>query len=465
MMGRYSGLPPWLYPLPWGLLVAYLSLYPALYAVSVSVVASRRGPVSALLTAPVLWTGLEWLRGWVLTGFPWARLGDSQQGSSLISQGASIGGVAGLSFLIASFSAALCIVIIEGAGRRSGRLAIAVIVLVPSLLGLWGAYRLRPEGPAVSSLTLACVQGNNDPDPSLSDAVGILGIYEDLTREAVARGATLVLWPESSVPFGFEMDDAYRAALRRLVVETGAALVIGSIGGPAEGPYANSAFLITPGVGPAKGGMATGDVAPGPAVADGWPRYDKIHLVPYGEYVPLARMTPFVRRFVEAIGEFEAGTGPVVWDIGSARLSPLICYEAIFPPLARRAALSGADVLVNLTNDGWFGTSAGPAQHLALARMRAIETGRPLVRAANTGISAVFDTRGRVLGQLPVGERGVLVARIVPSDETTPYLLMGDALPVACAIISLLLVTMTLLGGSQRPDVTHPRRSATAKRR
>jgi apolipoprotein N-acyltransferase len=246
-----------------------------------------------------------------------------------------------------------------------------------------------------------------------------------------------------------EEDDVFRIVLERLAQETGSTLVVGSVGGSGGGPYANSVFAI----------------APGRAARGGLPRYDKTHLVPYGEYVPLARLTPFVRRFVDAIGEFEPGGGPVVWEVDGVRATPLICYEAIFPAIARRAVAAGGELLLNVTNDAWYGRIAGPQQHLALVRMRAVETGRPLVRAANTGISAIFDARGRLLGSEGMGESGVVVAEVVLDTGRTPYLLLGDSLPICCAIITLVLIVFLFLrarrerepGGEDNAAATGPR--------
>jgi len=418
---RFSGMAAPLCPIPWLLLIAYLALFPAVFGGAVALIARRRGEGAALAAVPILWTGLEWLRGTILTGFPWGLLGASQQGVAPVLQVASIAGVYGLSFLLAAFAAAVGGAFRWGGADRRGRAGLVAAVLLPAASLGWGWTRLaRPvgEGP---SLRVACVQGNTPPDAPEAEGPSLLAASEDLTLQAARLGAQLVLWAESSTPYGFEMNPSYRAFVENLSRRAGASIVLGSIGGPTEGPYSNSAFLVRPG----------GESAPS---------YRKIHLVPYGEYVPLGRLMPFVRRFSTAIGEFEPGDRPAVWLLDGVRVTPLICYEAIFPQFARSAVGEGGEVLLNLTNDGWFGSTAGPAQHLALARIRSVETARPLVRAAETGISAIFDARGRELARGGLQRREIVSATVSAGRETTIFQRTGGVLPVGCAIIAFILV-------------------------
>jgi len=435
---RESHLPLLICPLPWLLLVAYLAAYPALWGALTAGALHRYGP-RALLLAPVFWTGAEWLRGRVFTGFPWGLLGASQESSLVFAQSVALAGVFGTTLVLACVSAALAAATERGLPlvRRAALLGIPALLV--GACWLWGTARMI-EAPPASPVEVACVQGAFGADPDPARAGEILAVYQQMTRDAAAAGARLVLWPESATPLAIEMHPSYRDAVETLSRETGAELVVASIGGPAGGPYANSAYLVRPGTG----------VDP--------VRYDKIHLVPWGEYVPWP--TWFVRRFVDAIGEFETGQGPVIWDTAHARVSPLICYEAIFPPLARAAAARGAGLLVNLTNDGWFGESAGPAQHLALARLRAIETALPMARCANTGISAVVDGRGRVLAESRIGERTVVSAALPAAAGTTPYLAIGESVPIACAILTL-LATARELAARRRPAPEAPPRART----
>jgi len=422
---RHSGIPAPLCLLPWLLLVGYLALYVALYGAALARTSARAGLIG-LAFAPALWTGLEWARGTLLTGFPWGLLGASQHGLVPLAQAASVGGVYGLSFLMSSFSAAVAVLVITGVRGGRGRLALCVLIAIPVAVLAWGWHRLGAGSDDGHRVMVACVQGNSPPEPAEAEGMRILDTHIRLSREAAKRGAEIIVWAESSTPFGIDMDEPFRSALQNLARETGCWLIVGSVGGSASGPYYNGAFLIDP------------DGLRGPP-------YGKVHLVPYGEYVPLAELTPFVSRFVHAIGEFQPGKGTVVWTAGLTRLTPLICYEAIFPPLARMGARAGGEVLVNLTYDGWFGGGGGPAQHLALARMRAIETGRPLVRAAETGISAVFDGRGRLLGSAGSGTEALVTAEISPRQEATPYLGVGDVVPRACAMLSLILIAPLFL--------------------
>ena len=432
---RFSGMPAVIGVLPWFLLVAYLSLYTAIFGGTVAALAGRRGEGTALLAAPVLWTGLEWLRGTLLTGFPWGVLGASQQGVLPALQLASLAGVYGVSFVLAAFSAAAAAALRFGWEDRRGRIGAAVAVALLSATAGWGWWRLRAPEPTEPALRIACLQGNSPPELSDEEAVRALGLYERLTTEAANRRAGLILWAESSTPYGFEMDRSFRRFVEELSKTTGASIVLGSIGGPSDGPYFNGAFLVRP-------------------AAGAHTAYRKIHLVPYGEYVPLGSLMPFISRFVTSIGEFEPGERPVVWDLDGIPVTPLICYEAIFPSLVRAAVADGGGVLINLTYDGWFGHSGGPAQHLGLTRLRSVETARPLVRAAETGISAVYDSRGRELARGGLLTQEIVMATVSPGREWTPYARIGDALPAGCAIITIVLAAPFLL--RRRPELMPP---------
>lgn len=450
MLSHHAGLPVVVCILPWMLLIGYLSLFPALFGRLLAGLNPRYGgdapdaprrstaALRRIGSTAILWTGLEWIRGTALSGFPWALLGASQSGTILTAQSASLAGVYGLSFLVVLIAASVALLVARGFRSSEGFVAMAVVAIVTGLVGGWGTFRLEGGTPGTGALRIAAIQGNFDPDPSYEEGNAILATYSDMTRQATHEGAQLVLWPESCVPFAYEIDGKYRERLSDLVRETGVPLILGSVGGHSGGPYANSAFLVRPGL---------------PAGAD--PRYDKRHLVPYGEYVPFSRLTPFVKRFVDAIGEFQAGVSPVVWDVAGVRTAPLICYEGIFADISRDAVDSGAELLVNLTNDGWFGKTPGPAQHLALARLRAIETARPFVRAANTGISAAFDARGRDVGMTHLDERTVLSVSVTPGRESTPATALGEGVPKACAILALVFAFLSFRrkrGGSR---VTH----------
>jgi apolipoprotein N-acyltransferase len=280
---------------------------------------------------------------------------------------------------------------------------------------------------------VAVLQGNiaqeDKWDPAQADA--ITQGYIAMTREALARGATFILWPESATPFYFERDILHGAAIRRLAVEGRATLLIGSDQiepmrtedrtKPAERLY-NAAFLVKP----------DGSIG---AV------YRKMHLVPFGEYVPLQRLLFFVAPIVEAASDFSPGDVPVMLPVGNHLASTAICYEVIFASLMRQFVLEGSELLTTITNDAWYGTSSAPYQHWEQASMRAIEEGRYLARAANTGISGFVDPYGRVLQKSGLFERALLVSDLRFIRERTVYSRIGDLV----AWLSLALTAALLL--------------------
>ena len=235
----------------------------------------------------------------------------------------------------------------------------------------------------------------------------------------MARGATLVMWPESATPFMFEEHPAAEA-MRLLARETGARLFVGSdqIERGAKPRYYNSAFLIQP----------TGSVGG---------IYRKMHLVPFGEYVPLESILSFAGPLVEQVGGFAPGETLTVFRVREGAFTTGICYEAVFPELSREAVQRGSQLLTSITNDAWFGRSSAPWQHLAMARMRSVETGRYLARAANTGVSAIVDPYGRVVQSTPLFEEAVSVGEVRFLDGTTLYVRIGDVVPWAGLVVAI----------------------------
>lgn len=413
------------------LLTIYVALYGALFGAGLERLARRRGTRAALATAPALWAALELIRGRAFTGLPWPVLGAGQQRFTAAIQVAELAGVTGVTLVVAAGNAALAWLILSrfrrGAGPGAFRMrGAAALVLVPAAALLYGTARLGAGWGGESSVTVGVVQGNVPQDVKWepSARMRILEDHLEATREAAGRGAKLVVWAESSVPLPITSDPGtmmmLEATTRRLDID----LLVGSVHyerGGAGRKIFNSAFLI-PGREPGREPL----------------RYDKMHLVPFGEYVPFSSWLGPVESMVEEAGDFSAGEAPAVFDSRSGRLGPFICFEAIFPELVRRISASGAQVLVNLTNDAMLGDTAGPRQHLALAALRAVESRRWMVRAANTGISAVVDPAGRVVDSAPFGRRAVLVSRVPLLEGTTVYAAVGDVAGWGCAIFAAL---------------------------
>jgi apolipoprotein N-acyltransferase len=415
-MTTFGGLSTPLATLAALLLVAYLSLFPGMFAVVVARLARTFGARAALLAAPV-WVASELGRQYVWDGFPWALLGYSQVRWLPIAQLASVTGIYGLSGLLALTAGAAAYAVV--ARRRRVLVSVATVGAVLALAA-WGSWRLA-RSPLLQSgdpVTVAVLQGNiaQEDKWDAAHAEAITLRYLAMTRQALAQGATFVLWPESATPFYFERDLVYGAAIRRMAIEGRATLLIGSDQvepvrtedrtRPAERLY-NAAFLVKP----------DGSIG---AV------YRKMHLVPFGEYVPLQRLLFFVAPIVEAASNFSPGQDAVMLPVGDHLASTAICYEVIFASLMRQFVQHGSELLTTITNDAWYGTSSAPYQHWEQASLRAIEEGRYLARAANTGISGFVDPYGRVIRKSGLFEQALLVADLRFIREKTIYARTGD---------------------------------------
>jgi len=421
---------PWAISIPLYLgLVAWLALFYGLAALIAR--HGEQGGVKQVFTLPVAWVALDLFRSFLLTGFPWAMLGHSQYRILPVIQIADLTGVYGITFLIVLTNVVLYRVLraVSGAGvPYPAKSALLLLVLFTGTL-FYGFYRLNGTEPAAApAIRVALIQGNIDQDVKWSPAFQeqTLEIYERLTREAAKGGVDLVVWPESAVPFFFQ--DQFRQAerIRTLARETNAYLLFGS---PAHElhdgirTFLNSAFVVAP------SGETVG-------------RGDKLHLVPFGEYVPLKRLLPFVNKLVVGIGDFSPGEHAAPLDVGKTRAGLLVCYEGIFPELAREYVRNGARILVNITNDAWYGRSSAPYQHFSIAVFRAVETRTPLIRAANTGITAIIDQNGHIRSMSNLFEEDFRTGEIKPGTGDSLYLKTGDAPAWLCAILTVGVVLL-----------------------
>ena len=405
----------WLIPIALAALGMGLGLFPAL-AAWVTFVAVSGGWVAGagrVLAFAGAWTVVEWLRGWVFTGLPWHVAGYAWSDVEAMLQPAALFGVWGLTLLTvaaASMPAAL-------ADGRRARLAAAGAALAVAVAWAGGALRLAnapeggPGGSSVPGVRLRLAQAGIPQRlkwvPELR--AQHLNTYIALSNQPAAAGETapnVVIWPETAAPYLLNEDASARLAVSQAVPPDGV-LISGTVRVDGQGMFLNGLVAID-------------------EDANVIARYDKVHLVPFGEYVPLRGILP-LEKLTPGIGDFTPGPGRATLRLPSVPpFSPLICYEAIFP--ARVVARGDRPAwMLNLTNDAWFGTGAGPRQHLAIARLRAVEEGLPLVRAANTGISAVVDAHGRIVARLELGVAGVLDADLPPAlDGITPYGRLGD---------------------------------------
>ena len=268
--------------------------------------------------------------------------------------------------------------------------------------GGWRLHQTSQRLPAPANLTVALLQGNIEQDLKWDDAAreAIFSLYRGLTLEAAADSEVdLIVWPEAATPFFFANDRVFQSRQLRLAQEAGRPLLFGSptyVRDGGQDVMYNSAFLVGPDT------TVLG-------------RYDKIHLVPFGEYIPLRRLLFFLDKLVAGIGDFRSGEAYTVMAIPQGRFAVLICFEGIFPDLVRHFVRHGAQFLVNITNDAWFGYSPASYQHLSMVVFRAVENRLPIVRAANTGISAVIDPTGRLSQQTDLFVRTWIKARITPA--------------------------------------------------
>ena len=411
----------------------YLALYTGCFGWLAAVCC--RGSGLRRFWLPVFWVALELVRSVLFTGFPWELLGYTQYRVLPLIQIADLVGVYGVSFMVVLCNAAIFQIVFcmrppNNPNRAAARQAAVALVVACSGLaaGAWfyGNARLADvdrQLAAAPTHRLTVVQGNIAQDVKWAPAFQIATIerYLGLSAAAMAEAPALIIWPETAVPFHFLYNGPMTEKVLDGIRDAGTDFLVGSnavVTGGSGPAYYNSAFLIT------ADGTVTG-------------RYDKAHLVPFGEYVPLKRWLPFVGKMVEHVGDFQAGRTGDTLPWLTERLGVLICYEIIFPNLARRLVANGASVLVNMTNDAWYGRSSAPYQHFSMAVFRAVENRRPLVRSANTGISGFIDPAGRITAATALFQSAAVTRPVPVFREKTAYTRFGDRFAWACLALTI----------------------------
>lgn len=420
----------------------YLALYPAFFS---GFVAYFRDTRFFIFSTAGCWVGLEYLRAVLFTGFPWCLLGYSQYVRLPVIQIADIFGVYGVSFLILMVNGAIYGFISRQYRKSSVTFRIELCFIILAILStvIYGHHRLKhniPSGNTQNQLRAVIAQGNIDQsvkwDPS--NQAKTMEVYFRLSEAAHSFKPQLIIWPETAVPFFFQENEIYSSKMITLTKKLRAHLVFGSNAYEwKEGKlrYFNRAYLIHP-------------------TENKMPYYDKIHLVPFGEYVPLKDILFFVNRLVQAAGSFEPGrkSQPLIFGTFSGGI--LICYEAIFPELARAQAKAGATVLINLTNDAWYGMTSAPYQHLILSVFRSIENRLPLIRAANTGFSAFIDSKGKIQAKTRLfSETQLRYSLNAYPPSPTVYTRFGDFF--AITVLALVALKFSLYWFSLRRKRIH----------
>lgn len=414
-ISTYGGLSPILSFGVFALFVVVFSFHTALFTIMLQFLIRRFGYYGLLLAGPT-WVAVELLQTHLIFGgFPWMLVGYALASYPGILQLVTWTGIYGLSFLLVSVNAAIVVAF----WRRDWRFGAAVATFV-----LIGTLVPAPATPTPSeALSVRLVQTNIDIDQSWqsADAARLLDELHDLST-ADGPGPDLVVWPETPAPFYLGRDPEIRKRAADIAGALDAHFLIGYIDHIGES-VSNSAGLLSP---------------EGEQIS----RYDKVHLVPFGEYVPFRRLLFFAESLVRNVGDFQAGTKYTLSSIDNHRISTTICYEDVFPDLMRQFTKRGAEVIINITNDGWFGSTSAPDQHLRMAAVRAVENRRYLVKVTNTGITAIIDPYGNVLSQTKLGERTTLEGEVGYRNDLTFYVRYGDVFGYVMAIIAAAAVVL-----------------------
>ena len=428
-------------PIPVGvaamvLLAAYLGIYLALFCGGAAYLKERGVP--QVVGAPLLWTCLEFIKSHIFTGFPWENLANSQYLYTSIIQLADLTGTYGISFIIVLINVVIYDLlnsyigsVPKGSWQRLAMEAGGASLLLLILL-LYGNLRINEIEQKMKmspALDVALIQGNIDQSRKWNpaDQQETLTIYKSLSEQLPLSGSGLVVWPETAMPFYFQDRDFNSLQIYQAAQKTGHWFLFGSPSYKKEGgglSFFNSAFLVSP----------AGEIAG---------RYNKVHLVPYGEYVPWRKFFPFLGKLVEGAGDFSTGDGYHPLTMNNHKIGILICYEAIFPEASRAYKKRGAELLVNITNDAWFGNTSAPHQHLSMTPFRAVENRLYVVRAANTGISAVIDPTGKIASGTGLFVKAALAGQVRFVDSGTYYMAYGDIFAYLC-LISIAIIFMKL---------------------
>lgn len=431
---NYGGVPALVAWVLFALLMIAIALYPG-FACGLTGACMQRAGKGLLFLFPFAWVTAEVLLSFTLFGgFPWMLAGYSQTRNLALIQIADITGVYGVSFVVLCVNAGI-VWLFHGGVRKPKRLlpVLGALGLVTACVS-YGFRSLQRWDGASPRYTAALLQGNisaDDPDDLMRRKFE--GDYLAMAARIKSSRVDLLVLPESPAPKSYQLDEEYRQRLQELARHYSLGIVFSNVAfaeAPGDSRYFNSAYFLD------QDGRMRG-------------RYDKIHLVPFGEYVPMKSVFFFLESITREVSDFSPGREYVQVETPAGRMSAIICFEAVFPGLVRKFVARGSKLIVNLTNDAWYGDSAAPHQHLEMARWRAIENRRYILRAANSGISAIIDPAGRVCASTGLMKQDTCLGRFDFVSYRSLYTRAGDVFAALCAIISFLLLTYSLAKGGR----------------
>ncbi|MDI6809364.1 MAG: apolipoprotein N-acyltransferase [Candidatus Eisenbacteria bacterium] len=424
-------------------LALYLSLYPAIFCLSISAL-RRRFRIPYIISAPFIWCGTEYLRSLGVIGFPWASFGYALSPFPSLLQIASLTGVAGLSFLIILSNTSIFHFLAE---ERRGIKFVFLLTLLISILGpLAHGKNVLRRTEAGRSISVLLIQGNIGSDVKWDERYRYKNFQKflDLTRKGISdarrdgKKIDLVIWPETAIPSHVRYEYSFYIAVADMLRETGIPLLSGypdsELDGGERHTY-NAAGLFLPGLGLVE-------------------QYRKIHLVPFGERIPFQTVLTFLKKVDLGEADFSEGKDYTVFSLGGSRFGTLICFESIFAPLARQMAVNGAEFFANITNDEWFGRTAAPYQHAYMAILRTVENRIPLVRCANTGVSMAVDPYGRVLVKTGIFETSSVLAEVPLGPGKSFYREHGEYFGKACLGVLLAGILACLILRKRHPHLS-----------
>jgi apolipoprotein N-acyltransferase len=449
VMRTYGYLPLFLSVAVLILLAAVLALFIASFAVALT--AAGRKPAGCLTLIPLIWVAQEYVRSFIFSGFPWELLGYSQYNRLQLIQISDIFGVYGLSAIIAFVNGVILITFLHLTKKQwrqtdiTKRLAagsMIALILGAALTLTYGHFRLQAIDSFIAAAPktrISVIQANIDQAIKWDPAFQIKTIkkYNQLSALANKQQPNLIVWPESATPFYFLYDVAPTKMVFEGIRQSGTDYLIGSpsfVRTDGVVQYFNSAYLIIP-------------------EEKSMVKYDKTHLVPFGEYVPFKKWLPFLGKMVAQVGDFRTGKLGQTLPWHTAQLGVQICYEIIFPALSRAMAKNNASILVNITNDAWFGKTSGPYQHFSMTVFRAVENRRALVRSANTGISGFIDPAGRILAATELLQDAVATRTVPLLKEKSIYTKIGDLFAQACLVVALMVALFKIYKGVVKKEI------------